>query len=177
MPANLENTAVAIGLEKVSFHSIPKDNVKKCSNYCTSALISHASEVMLKILQAKLQQYMNCELPDGQVLLAKERGPRDKIANLCWIIKKPESSRNIYPGLIDYIKAFDYVDHNQLWKILQEMGIPDHLTFFLRKLYAGQEATVRTGHGKTDSFQIRNGVCQGCILSPCFFNLYAECIM
>ena len=114
MPANLENTAVATGLEKASFHSIPKDNVKKCSNYCTSALISHASEVMLKILQAKLQQYMNCELPDGQVLLAKERGTRDKIANLCWIIKKArEFQKNIF-CFVEYTKAFDYVDHNKL---------------------------------------------------------------
>ena len=133
---------------------------------------------MLKILQARFQQYVNRELPDIQAGFRKGRGTRDQIANNRWImVKAREFWKNIYFSFIDYAKVFDCVNHNQLWKILQEMGIPDHLTFFLRKLYAGQEATVRTGHGKTDSFQIRNGVCQGCILSPCFFNLYAECIM
>ena len=177
MSANLENSAVATGLEKVSFHSNPKKrNAKECSNYLTIALISHASNVMLKILQAKLQQYVNRELPDVQAGFRKGRGTRDQIANICWIIKKArEFQKNIYFCSIDYAKAFDCVDHNKLWKILKEMGIPDHLT--LRNLYAGQEATVRTGHGTTDWFQIGKGARQGCILSLYLFNLYAEYIM
>ena len=139
---------------------------------CTIALISHTSKVMLKIVQARLQQYMNRELPDVQAGFRKGRGTRDQTANIHWIIKKArEFQKNIYFCLIDYAKAFKYVDHNKLWKILQEMGIPDHLTCLLRNLYAGQEATVRTGHGTTDWFQIGIGVCQGCILSPCLFNL------
>ena len=152
MPANLENSAVATGLAKVSFHPIPnKGNAKECSNYRTIALISHASKVMLKILQARLQQYMNHELPDAQVGCRKGRGTRDQIANIRWIIKKAtEFQKNIYFCFIDYAKAFDYVDHNKLWKILQEMGIPDHLTCLLRNLYADQEATVRTSHGAID---------------------------
>ena len=121
---------------------------------------------------------MNCELPDVQAGFRKGRGTRDPIANICWIIEKArEFQKNIYFCFIDYAKAFDCVDHNKLWKILKEMGIPDHLTYFLRNLYAGQEATVRTGHGTTDWFQIGKGVSQGCILSPCLFNLYAEYIM
>ena len=134
---------------------------------------------MLKILQVRLQQYVNCEFPDVQAGFRKGRGTRDKIANICWIIKKKarEFQKNIYFCFIDYAKAFDRVDHNKLWKILKEMGIPDHLTCILRNLYAGQEATVRTGHGTTDWFQIRKGVFQGCILSPSLFNLYAEYIM
>ena len=129
---------------------------------------------MLKILQARLQQYMNCELPDVQAGFRKGRGTGDQIANICWIIKKArEFQKNIC--FIDYAKAFDCVDHNKLWKILQEMGIPDHLTCLLRNLYVGQEATVKTGHG-TDWFQIGKEVHQGCILSPCLFNLYAEYI-
>ena len=132
---------------------------------------------MLKILQARLQQYVNCKLPDVQTGFRKGRGTRDQIANICWIIEKAkEFQKNMYFCFIDYAKAFDCVDHNQLWKILQEMGIPDHLTCLLRNLYAGQEATVRTGHGTTDWFQIGKGVHQGCILSPCLFNLYAEYI-
>ena len=179
MPANLEKSAVATGLEKVSFHPIPKrGNAKECSNYCTIALISHASKVMLKILQARLQQYMNHEIPDVQAGFRKGRGTRDQIANICWIIKKArEFQKTIYFCFIDYAKMIDCVDHNKLWKILQEMGIPDHLTCLLRNLCAGQEATVRTGHGTTDWFQIRKGIRQGCILSPCLFNLYAEYIM
>ena len=111
---------------------------------------------------------MNCELPDVQAGFRKGRGTRDQIANICWIIKKArEFQENIYFCFIDYDKAFDCVDHNKLWKILQEMGIPDHLTCLLRNLYAGQEATVRTGHGTTDWLQIGKGVHQGCILSPC----------
>ena len=150
MPANLENSAVATGLEKVI--PVPKKgNAKECSNYCTVALISHASKVMLKILQASLQQYVNRELPDVQAGVRKGRGTRDQIANILWIMEKArEVQKNIYFCFIDYAKAFDCVDHNKLWKILREMGIPDHLTCLLRNLYAGQEAAVRTGRGTTD---------------------------
>ena len=177
MPAHLENSAVATGLEKVSFHSNPKKgNAKECSNYCTIALISLASKVMFKILQARLQQYMNCEPPDVQAGFRKGRGSRDHIVNICWVIKKARPfQRNIYFCFIDYTNKV--VDHHKLWKIFQEMGIPDHLTCLLRNLYAGQEATVRTGHETTDWFQIGKGICQSCILSPCLFNLYAEYIM
>ena len=166
------------------FIPIPKKgNSKECSNYHTIALISHTSKVMLKILQASLQQCMNRELPDVQAGFRKGRGTRDQIANSLWIIKKARAfkafKKNIYFCFIDYTKAFDCVYHNKLWKILQEMGIPEHPTCFLRNLYAGQEATVRTGHGTTNWFQIEKEVCQGCILSPGLFNLYAEkcCIM
>ena len=132
---------------------------------------------MLKILLARLQQYMNHELPDVQVGFRKGRGTRNEIANICWIIKKArEFQKNIYFCFTKYAKALDSVDHNKLWKILKEMGIPDHLTCLLRNLYASQEATVRTEHG-TDWFQIGKGVHQGCILSPCLFNFYAEYIM
>ena len=142
------------------FIPIPKKgNDKECSNYCTIAHISHASKVMLKILQARLQQYMNCELPDGQAGFRKGRGTRDLIANICWIIVKArEFQKNT---------VFDCVDHNELWQILKQMRVPHHLTCLLRNLYAGQEATVRIGHGTTDWFQIGKGVCQGCILSHC----------
>ena len=135
MPANLENTAVATGLEKVSFHSNPKESqCQECSNYCTIALISHASKVMLKILLARLQQYMNCELPDVQAGFRKGRGTRDQMANVHWIIEQArEFQKNIYFYFIDHAKAFDCMDHKKLWKILQEMGIPDHLTCFLRR--------------------------------------------
>ena len=152
MPANLENSAVATGLEKVSFIPVPKKgDAKECSNYHTIALISHASKVMLKILQARLQQYVNLELPDVQAGFRKGRGTRDQIANIRWIMEKAkEFQKNIYFCFIDYAKAFDLVDHNKLWEILKEIGIPDHLTCLLRNLYAGQEATVRTGHGTTD---------------------------
>ena len=133
---------------------------------------------MLKILQARLQQYVNHELPDVQAGFRKGRGTRDQIANICWIMEKArEFQKNIYFCFIDYATAFDCVDHNKLWKILQEMRIADHLTCLLRNLYAGQEATVRTGHGTTDWFQIGKGICQGCIVSLCLFNLYAEYIM
>ena len=138
VPANLENSAVITGLEKVSFHYNPKE----CSNYHTTAFISHTSKVVLKILQARLQQYMNCELPDVQAGFRKGRGTRDQIANICWIIRKArEFQKKIYFCFIDYAKAFDCSDHNKLWKILKEMGIPDHLTCLLRNLYAGQEAS------------------------------------
>ena len=155
-----------------------KGNPKECSNSCTIALISHTSKVTLKILQARLQQYVNHEIGGVQTGFRKGRGIRDQIASICWIIKKArEFQKNIYFCFIDYAKAFDCVDHSRLCKILKEMGIPDHLTFLLRNLYAGQETTVRTWHGPTDWFQIGKGVHQGCILSPCLFNLYAEYIM
>ena len=121
---------------------------------------------------------MNYELPDFEAGFRKGRGTRDQIANICWTTEKVRVfQENIYFCFIDYTKAFDCVDHNKLWKILKEMGIPDHLTCLLRNLYAGQEATVRTGHGTTDWFQIGKGVYQGCVLSPCLFNLYAEYVM
>ena len=142
------------------------------------ALISHASKGMLKILQARLQHYVNHELPDVQAGFRKGRGTWDQIANICWIMEKArEFQKNIYFCFIDYAKAFDYVDQNKLWKILKELGIPDHLTCLLRNLDAGQEATVKTGHGTTDWLQIGKGVHQGCILSPCLFNFYAEYII
>ena len=135
----------------------------------TISIISHI---------ARLQQYVNCELPDVQAGFRKGRRTRGQIANIHWILEKArEFQKNIYFCFIDYAKAFDCVDHNKLWTILKEMGISDHPTCLLRNLYAGQESTVRTGHGTTDSFQIGKGVCQGCIFSPCLFNLYAEYIM
>ena len=160
------------------FIPIPKKgNAKESSNYPTIALISYSSKVMLKIIQTRLQQYVNCELPDVQAGFRKSRGIRDQIANICWIIKKArEFQKNIYFCCIDYAKAFDCVDHNKVWKI-QEMEIPDNLICLLRNPYAGQEATVRTGHGTMDWFQIGKGVHQGCILSCCLFILYAEYII
>ena len=142
------------------FIPVPKkDNAKECSNYCTIALISHTGKVMLKILQASLQQNVNRELPDVQASFRKGRGTRDQIANIRWIIEKVRQfQKNIYFCFTDYAKAFDCEDHNKLWKSLKEMGIPDYLTCHLRNLYAGQEATVRTGHGTTDWFQIGKGV-------------------
>ena len=161
------------------FIPIPKKgNAKEYSNNHTNALISQASKVMLKILQARLQQYVNREFPDVQAGFRKGRSTKEQIANIHWLIKKArEFQKNIYFCFIDYSKTFGCVDHNKLWKILQGTEIPDHLTCLLRNLYAGQEATVRTGHGTTDWFQIGKGVRQGCILSPCLFNLYAEYIM
>ena len=161
------------------FIPIPKTgNAKECSSYCTVALISHTGKAMLKILQVRLQQYMNHDFPDFQAGFRKGRDTRDEIANIFWIFRKArEFQKNIYFYFIDYTKSFDSVDHNKLWKILQEMGIPDCLTCLLKNLHAGQEATVRTGYGTTDWFQIREGVLQGCMLSPCLFNLYAEYIM
>ena len=132
---------------------------------------------MLKILQARLQQYVKHELSDVQAGFRKGKGTRDQISNICWIIEKArEFQKNIYFGLIDYTKAFDCVDYNKLWNILKEMEISDHLTCLLINLHAGQEATLRTGHGTT-WFQIGKGVHQGCILSLCIFNFYAEYIM
>ena len=179
MPANLENSTVATGLEKVSFHSNPKERqcqrMLKLLHSCTH--LTHWQN-NAQISPSQAQQYMNCEVPDVQAGFRKDRGTRDQLANIRWIIvKASKSQKNIYFCFIDYSKAFDCVDHNKLWKILKEMGIPDHLTCLLRNLYAGQEATVGTGHGTTDWFQIGKGVCQGGILSPFLFNLYAEYIM
>ena len=160
------------------FIPIPKKgNIKECSNYHTIALISHASKVILKILQARLQQYVNCELPDVQASFRKARGTRDQTANICWIIEKArEFHKPSTSDLLTMSKLLTvWITTN--WKILQEMGIPDHLTCLLRNLYADQEATVRTGHGTTDWFQIRKGVLQGCILSPCLFNFCVQYIM
>ena len=138
--------------KRLVFIQIPKKgNAKECPNYHTIALISHASKVMLKILQSRLQQYMNREIPDVQAEFRKHRGTRDQIANIRWIIEKAkEFQKNTYFCCIDCAKAFDCVDHKKLWKILKEIGIPDHLTCLLRNLYSSQEATVRTGHGTTD---------------------------
>ena len=150
---------MATGLEKSVFILIPKKgNAKECSNYHA---IAHVSKViMLKILQANLQQYVNQEIPGVQAGFGKGRESRDQIANIRWIIEKTRKfQKNIYFCFIDYTKAFDCVYHHKLWKILKEMGIPDHLACFLRNLYAGQEPTVRTGHGTTDWFQIGKGVC------------------
>ena len=178
MPANLENSAVATGLEKVNFHSFPeKGNAKKCST-TVKLHLSHTRKVMLKILQARLQQYLNIELPEVQAGFRKGKGTKDQIGNIHLITKKArEFQKNIYFCITDYAKAFDCVDHKKLWKILKEMGIPDHLTCFLRNQYAGQEATGRIRHGIMDWFHIGNGVHQGCILSPGLFNLYTEYII
>ena len=155
-----------------------KGNAIECSNYGTIALIFHAGNKMLKILQAILQQYMNQELPDIQAGFRKGRGTRDQVANMVWIIEKArEFHKNIYFCFIYYAKAFDCMDRNKLWKILKEIGVPDHLSCLLRNLYACQEATARTGRGTTDWLKIGKGVCQSCILSLCLFHLHAEYIM
>ena len=156
-----------------------KGNIKDCSKYHTIALLSCASKViMLKILQARLQQYISWELPNVQTVFRKGRGSRDQIANICWIIEKAwKFQKNTYFWFIDYAKVFNCVNHNKLWKILKEMGIQNYLTCLLRNLYAGQEATVRTEYEMMAWFKIEKGVCQGCLLSPCLFNLYAEYIM
>jgi len=159
------------------FIPIPKKgNVKECSNYHTIALISHTSKVMLKILQVRLQQYMSHELPDAQARFTKGRGTRDQIANIRWIIEKSKRVPKKHLFLLYWLCQSLCVDHNKLWKILKEMGLPDHLTCLLRNLHACQEAKVRTGHETTDWFQIGKGVHQGCMLSPCLLNLYAEYI-
>ena len=151
-----------------------KGNAKECSNYHTIALISHASKVMLKMLQVRLQQYMNRELPEVQAGFRKGRGTRDQIANTCWIIEK---AREFQKNICFIDQSLWLVDHNKLWKILKEIGIPNHITCLLRSLYAGQEATVRTRHRTTEWFQIGKGVCQSYIFSTCLFNLYKEYIM
>ena len=149
MPAKLENSEVATGLKKVCFDSNPKERqFQRMLKLSHSFTHLHASKGMFTIFQARLQQYMNHELPDVQAAFRKDKGTRDKFANMCWIIKKErEFQKNIYFCFINCAKAFDCVDDNKLWKILREMGIPDHLTYLLRNLYAGQETTVRTGHG------------------------------
>ena len=173
MPAYLENSAVVTGLEKVSFHSSPKEghsSAKECSIYHTITLISHPSEVMLKILQARLQHCMNQELPDVQAGFWRGRETRDQIFSIRWIMEKARNfQKDIYFCFIDYTKAFDCVDYNKRWKIIKQMGIQDHLTCLRRSLYADQEATVRTRHGTTDWLQIGKGVQQG------LFNSYAAC--
>ena len=157
------------------FIPIPKKgNAKDCSNYHTIVLISHPNKVMLNICQARLQQYMNKKLPDVQVGFRKGRGSRGQIV-IYWILEKArEFQKNIYFCFIDHAKAFECVDHDKLWKILKQIGIPDHLTCLLRNLYAGQEATVWIRHGTTDWFKIGKGVWQGCILSSCLFNFYMQ---
>ena len=151
MPANLENSAAPQDWKRSVFIPISnKGNAKECSNYCTIVLIRHSSKVMLKIHQDRLQQYVNQELPNVQAQFQRGRGTRDQIANIRWIMEKArESHKNIY-CFIDYTKAFDCMHHNKLWKILKEMGIPNHHTCLLRNLYADQEATFRTIHGTTD---------------------------
>ena len=158
------------------FISIPKkDNAKKWLNYFTIALISHeGKQKMFKILQARLQQYVNWELLDVQDGFRKGRRTRDQIGNTHWIIEKARVPERYILLLIDYAKAFDCVNHNKLWTILQDIGIPDHLACLLRKLYACQKVRVTTEHGTMDWFQIGKGACQACILSPCLFNLYSE---
>ena len=177
MSANWETQQWSQGWKRSLFISIPKKgNAKECSNYHTIALISHASKVMLKTLQARLQQYVNQKFSDVQAGFRKGRGARDQIANICWFTEKArEFQKNIY--FTDYAKAFDCVDHNELWKILQEMRIPDHLICLLRNLYAGQEATVRTRHGTMNLFKIGKGLCQSYLSTLCLFNLLAEYIM
>ena len=160
--------------KRLVFIPIPKKgDAIEYSNHCTIAFISHANKVMLKILQARLQQYINRKHPDVQGGFRKGRRTRDQIANIPWIIEKSrEFKRNIYFCFIDYGKAFDCVDYNKLWKILKDMGKPDHLHWLLRNLYAGQGATVRTIHRTMDWFQVGKEVRQGCILSTCLFNLF-----
>ena len=164
--------------QKISvFIPIPKKgNAKECSNH-TTALISHTSKVMFKILQARLQLYMNKEHTDVQAEFRKVRGIRDQIGNIRWIFENAGEFQKNVNFCFDYASGFDCVDHNKLWKILKEMGIPDHLTCLLRNLYAGQEATVRTRCGTRDWFQIGKEGCRGCILSPCLFNSCADYIM
>ena len=172
------NSGHRTGNGQFSLQSQRKAIPKNAQTTSQLHIISHASKVVLKILQARLQYYVNHELPDIQTGFRKGRGTRDQIVNIYWVLEKArEFQRNIYFFFIDYAKVFDCVYHNKLWKILKEMGIPDHLTCLLRNLYAGQETTVITGHGTTDWFQIGKGVHQGCILSPCLFNVYAEYIM
>ena len=178
MSTNLENSQWSQDWKTSVFIPIPKkDNVKECSNYRTIALISYATKVMLKIFQARLQQYVNCETPDVQAGFRKGRGTRNQIANILWIIKKKENSIKTSTSALWTMSKPLIVWITTNWKILKEMGIPDHLICLLRNLYAGQEAAVRTGHGITDWFQIRKGIHQGCILSPCLLYLYAEYIM
>ena len=173
MPANMWNLAVATRLERSVFTPILKEgNARECSNYCPTVLISHASKVMLEILQDRLHQYVNHELPDVQAEFRTGRGTRDQIANIRWIMEKArEFQKNIYFCFTDYAIVFWLDASPTNWKILKEMGIPDHLTCLLRNLYAGREATVRTRHRTMDWFKIGKRVQQGCILLPCLFNI------
>ena len=178
MPTNMEKQQWPQDWKRSVFIPIPKkNNVTQCTDYHRVALISHTSKVMLKILQARLQQYVKRELPDVQAGFRKGRGIRDQIANIRWVIEKAWEFPEKHLLLLYWLHQSLCVVHDKLWKIVKEMGIPDHLTCLLRNLYAGQEATVRTGHGTTDWFQIGKGVRQDCILSPCLCNLYAEYIM
>ena len=172
MPGNLKNSAVATGLEMISFHSSPrKGNAKELSNCHTIVLVSHASKVMLKILQARLQEFMSQECPDVHAEFWRGRRSKDQIANIFWIMEKArEFQTNIFWCLITLKPLTVWITAN--WKIPQEMGIPDHLACLLRNLYVGQGVTIRTGHRTIDWFKIVKGVQQGCILSPCLFNLY-----
>ena len=175
MPENLKTQQWLQDWKRSVFIPIPKKgNAKECSNYHTIALISHASKVMFKILQARLQQNVNHELPDVQAGFRKGRGTRDQISKICWVLEKArEFQKTSISALLTMPKPLTvWITAN--WKTLKEMEIPDHLTCLLRNLYADQEATVRTGCGTTDWFQIRKVVHQGCILPPCVFNLYAE---
>ena len=167
-----------MGLEMVSFSlSLKKRNGKECSDYCATAIISCASKIMLKILQLRLQQFVNRELPDVQAAFRKGWGVRDPTANICWIIGKvTKFQKRYYICSIDYSKAFDYVNQIKLWKILKEVGIPDYLPCFLRSLYWRKEARVGTRLETRERFKTGKGGCQDCILSPHFFNLYAEYI-
>ena len=178
MPANLENSPVITGLEKSVFIPIPKrGNPKVCSNYRTIALIPHARKVLLKIPQTTLQRYVNQVLLDVQAAFRKGGGTSNQIANIRWIIEKViELWKNIYFCFINYTKAFDCMDHDKL-ENYWDVGISDHLICHLRSLYAGQDATVRTGYGTTHRFKLGIGVCQGCILLSCLFSLYSEYIM
>ena len=178
MPASLKNSAVAQDLKRSVFIPTPKKgNAKERSNYFTVSFISHGSEIMLKILQARLWQYVNWELPDVQAGFRKGRGTRDQIANIRWITEKArEFQKNTYSVSLTTLKLLTVWITINCGKFL-EMRIPDHITCLLRNLYGGQEAIVRTGHGTTDWFKIGKGEHQGCILSPCLFNLYAEYIM
>ena len=177
MPANLENSAVDTGQEKVRFHSISKKgNAKECSNYRTIALISHASKSCSKFSKPGFSNMGTVNFLMFKLVLEKAEKPEIKLPTSTWPSKKQESSRKTsISALLTMSK--DCVDHNKLWKILKKMGIPDHLTYVLKNLYLDQEATVRNWIWKTDWFQIGKGVRQGCILSPCLFNLYAEYIM
>ena len=176
MPANLENSAVATGLEKVSFHSNPKERqcqrMFKLLHSCTH-LIHQQSNAQNSPSQASTVHELRTSRCSSWIL-KRQRNQRSYCQHPLNLKKKKKlrAPEKIYFCFIDYAKAFDRVDHNKLWTILQEMGIPDHLTCLLRNLYPGQETTVSTGHGTTDWFQIGKGVCQGCILSPCLFNLY-----
>ena len=178
MTANLENSAVGTGLENVSFNSNPKEGqcqrIFRLPHNCTHP---YASKVIFKILQARLQQQVNWKLPDIKVGCRKGGGTRDQIANISWVREKArEFQKKIYFCFIHCSKTFDYVDYDNLWKILKVMGLPDHLTCLLRNLYASQEATVRTGHGTTAWFKTGKQVWQCCMLSRCLFNCYAEYI-